>query len=550
MRRGLSIEGNRIAPTRVETCRPEDKNGPLFTVFTMVGGHSRGNLMGRIVLVSNRVMDLEQAAQAGGVAVALGDTLRENGGLWFGWSGQIGDSEAVETVSVDDRIDISTVSLTASEHQGYYLGYANSVLWPVFHNRPDLAQFEAGFFGIYAAVNKRIASCLARLLRPDDVIWVHDYHFVALGAELRALGVRNPIGFFLHIPFPPAQTFLTIPEHKLLARMLATYDLIGLQTQADVANFLDYLKQGVRGRILQDGRIRVFDRILAVRSFPVSIDPKEFVAAKPRTGLAQGGPAVNRIIGVDRLDYTKGLPQKFHAFARFLERYPPNCGNVVLTQIAPPTRESLEAYADIRTELETLAGSINGRFGELDWVPIHYIHRSVSRTLLGDIYRSSRIGLVTPMRDGMNLVAKEYVAAQDPADPGVLILSRFAGAAEQLTDALLVNPYNIDEMADAIETALRMDKSERVRRHASLRDVVLQQDTFAWSRSFLNSLVAVAHLEHTNAGGPPSSELRGKLRQLEAGVTRGSRSKRTAESDAAPALVPSRSATRGSSLPN
>jgi trehalose 6-phosphate synthase len=223
---------------------------------------------------------------------------------------------------------------------------------------------------------------------------------------------------------------------------------------------------------------------------------------------------VRRIIGVDRLDYTKGLPQKFQAFSRFLEKYPENCGQVVLTQIAPPTRESVEAYTDIRTELETLSGSINGRFGELDWVPIHYIHRSIARKLLGDIYRSARIGLVTPMRDGMNLVAKEYVAAQDPADPGVLILSRFAGAAEQLTDALIVNPYNIDEMADAIQSALQMERGERIRRHTAMLATIRERDTFAWSRAFLNALAEVRSNAASASGGPPPAEIRETLRQL------------------------------------
>ena len=472
--------------------------------------------MGRVVVVSNRVMDPAQAAQAGGVAVALSEVLQSNGGLWFGWSGtvQADVDDAIEITNVNEQLAIATVPLTPQEHQGYYLGYANSVLWPVFHNRLDLAQFEAGFFDIYASVNKRLAVSLKPLLRPDDTIWVHDYHLMTLAWELRALNVNNPIGYFLHIPFPPAQTFFAVPEHKQLARMLAAYDLIGLQTQADVANLLDYLKHGVRGRILQDGRIRAFDQVLSIGSFPVSIDPAEFVSAKPRQGLAQGGPTVRRIIGVDRLDYTKGLPQKFHAFARFLEKYPENCGQVVLTQIAPPTRESVEAYTDIRTELETLSGSINGRFGELDWVPIHYIHRPIPRKQLGDIYRSARIGLVTPMRDGMNLVAKEYVAAQDPADPGVLILSRFAGAAEQLTDALIVNPYNVDEMADAIQTALQMVQAERVRRHAAMLDVIRQRDTFAWSRTFLGALADVRSKEASASGGPPPPELRETLRQL------------------------------------
>ena len=239
---------------------------------------------------------------------------------------------------------------------------------------------------------------------------------------------------------------MAIPEHQELARALAAYDLIGLQTRADVANLIDYMAKGVSGRIVPDGRIRLFDRLVSIASFPVGIDLADFANPKRDAGLVQARTAVSRIIGVDRLDYTKGLPQKLKAFGRFLEKYPQYQRQVVLTQIAPPTRESVEAYSDIRQQLETLAGSINGRFGELDWVPIHYIHRSTPRRRLAGIYRSSRIGMVTPLRDGMNLVAKEYVAAQDPEDPGVLILSQFAGAAEEMGEALIVNPYNIEEM--------------------------------------------------------------------------------------------------------
>ena len=301
------------------------------------------------------------------------------------------------------------------------------------------------------------------MLRPDDIIWVHDYHLIPFAAELRKRGVGNPIGFFLHIPFPPWQTFMAVPEHQELARALAAYDLIGLQTKADVANLLDYMSNGAYGRIVPDGRIRVFERLVSIASFPVGIDVTDFAKAKRTSGLAQARSSVSRIVGVDRLDYTKGLPQKFKAFGRLLDKYPQYQRQVVLTQIAPPTRESVEGYSDIRHELETLAGSINGRLGELDWVPIHYIYRSTPRRRLGDIYRSSRICMVTPLRDGMNLIAKEYVAAQDAADPGVLILSKFAGAAEEMTEALIVNPYSIEETADVIRGALEMTSSGALR---------------------------------------------------------------------------------------
>ncbi len=442
--------------------------------------------MPRVVLVSNRVVDLRKAAQAGGVAVALADVVRCREALWFGWNGEIASDDQASTVSREGSL--ATVPLSESDHQGYYLGYANSVLWPVFHNRLDLAQFEAGFFDRFIAVNKRLASLLQPLLRPDDVIWVHDYHLIPFASELRKLGVKNSIGFYLHIPCPPWQTFLAIPEHEALARALAAYDLVGVQTRADVANLLDYMSNGVFGRIVPDGRIRLFDRLVSVASFPIGIDVADFAKAKRAGGLVQGRPSVARIIGVDRLDYTKGLPHKFKAFGRFLDKHPQYQRQVVLTQIAPPTRSSVEAYSDIRQQLELLAGSINGRFGELDWVPIHYIHRSTPRRRLADIYRSSRICMVTPLRDGMNLVAKEYVAAQDAEDPGVLVLSQFAGAAEEMTEALIVNPYNIEATADVIRTALEMPLAERRSRHAALLAAVCKHDITSWSQSFLSQL--------------------------------------------------------------
>ncbi len=453
--------------------------------------------MSRVVLVSNRVLDLRQAPQAGGVAVALADMVRSGNAIWFGWSGEIKPREEM-VVKRSGRI--ATVPLTEHDHQGYYLGYANSVLWPVLHNRLDLAQFEAGFFESYLDVNRRLAGLLLPLLRDDDVIWVHDYHLIPFAAELRKLGVENPIGFFLHIPFPPWQTFMAIPEHQELARMLAAFDLIGLQTKADVANLLAYLESGVYGRIVPDGRVRVFNRLVSVASFPIGIDLEYFAGADREAGLVQARGSVQRIIGIDRLDYTKGLPQKFKAFGRFLEKSAEYRRQVVLTQIAPPTRESVEAYSDIRHELEMLAGSINGTFGELDWVPIHYIHRATPRRRLPGIYRSSRICLVTPLRDGMNLVAKEYVAAQDAEDPGVLILSQFAGAAEELGDALIVNPYNIEETADVIRVALEMSKDERRRRHGALLATLRRHDVSTWCSSFLS------RLERTRASGGPSGQ--------------------------------------------
>jgi trehalose 6-phosphate synthase len=509
--------GARQDATRDDACPPHGQP------------EKKGRKVSRVVLVSNRVTDLRRAAQAGGVAVALAHVVRTHPSLWFGWSGEVKPEEEAAKPTHMGRI--VTVPLSPGEHEGYYLGYANSVLWPVFHNRLDVAQFEAGFFEQYMAVSRRMAALLAPLVRPDDVIWVHDYHLIPLAVELRRLGVLNRIGFYLHIPFPPWQTFIAIPEHAQLARCLAAYDLVGLQTTADVSNLLDYLANGVFGNVTPDGRIRLFDRLLTVASFPISIDVADFTRSARDVPLVQGR-GMSRIVGVDRLDYTKGLPQKFRAFGRFLDTNPQYRRQVVLTQIAPPTRETVGAYVDIRGELESLAGSINGRFGELDWVPIHYIHRTTPRRRLTGIYRSSTIALVTPLRDGMNLVAKEYVAAQDPEDPGVLILSRFAGAAEELEQALIVNPYDIPTMAEVIRTALEMSPTERRARHQALMATVVKHDLAAWCNAFLKALTRVSDDDPRSWEQPES--LRGAIERLTQSLKKPDREPRTAPTSTYP----------------
>jgi trehalose 6-phosphate synthase len=486
--------------------------------------------MSRLVVVSNRVADLSAATQAGGLAVAVGDLLKRTGGVWFGWNGETVDdpTKVATSLTRSEGVTIATVPLSPEEYERYYLGYANSVLWPVFHNRLDLAHFEAGFFNAYHEVNQRFARRLKRLIKPDDVIWVHDYHLIPLGIELRRLGVDNPIGFFLHIPFPPGQCFLAIPEHRQLARAFAAFDMIGFQAKADVANFLDYLSRGEFGRVLQDGRLRIFDATVTAASFPISIDTAAFAALaaskKSRrqvTRLNARTGASRHIIGVDRLDYSKGLPERFRAFNRFLEKYADFRGVVSLTQVAPPTRESMEAYTEARRELEGLAGAINGRHGDFDWVPIRYIHRSVPRSSLAGIYRSSAVGLVTPLRDGMNLVAKEYVAAQDPADPGVLILSKFAGASEELKEALIINPYDIEQMADAIYQGLVMEKDARLARHGALLERITRHDIHAWASSFLATLdkAAASRRPASFAATAPAPKPNRSLQQMAQAAT-------------------------------
>lgn len=446
--------------------------------------------MSRLLLVSNRVASMKKTAQAGGAAVAIADVLRLRGGLWFGWSGKITES-LPERIEIDEseRASVVTTPLSPEENASYYLGYSNAVLWPVFHGRVDLAEFDAGHFDRYVATNERLARLLRPHIAPGDIIWVHDYHLIPFARALRDMGVDNPIGFFLHIPFPPPETFQTIPEHHELARALAHFDLIGMQTRRDVANLKTYLRRNHDAAAFDGDRMRIGRRVIAIESFPVGINPAEFAPSLGVPALP-APPGCVRAVGVDRLDYTKGLPHKVRAFARFLERNPSYRRKVVLTQIAPPTREKLQAYEEVRADLAEQCGRANGALGELEWVPIHYMNRAVARPRLIGIYRSSKLCLVTPLNDGMNLVAKEYVAAQDDDDPGVLVLSQFAGAAEALEEAIIVNPYSIDQMADAILTALDMPLAERRERHAALMQRIRKDDANAWCRGFLASLEA------------------------------------------------------------
>ena len=454
--------------------------------------------MSRLVVVSNRVADPRKTA-AGGLAVALGDALSSNGGLWFGWSGNIVEGgtpgEGELHTQQAGNVTLSTVDLCREDYDSYYLGYSNGVLWPVFHYRLDLADFDAGFIGGYRRVNQMMAKKLMPQLLPDDIIWVHDYHLIPLAAELRAMGCKNRIGFFLHIPLPPPLILAAIPQHEWLVRSLFAYDLVGFQSQSDVDHFSVYVGREAGAETLNQHQFRAFGRTVQAQAFPIGIDVDEFAA------LTHGKEALEMydrmkdeysrrrlLLGVERLDYSKGLPQRLRAFRKLLQTYPENLNSATLIQIASPSREALDTYSDLRQELESLCGSINGDFGELDWMPVRYIHRNVARKRLPGLYRVAKVALVTPLRDGMNLVAKEFIAAQDPADPGVLVLSRFAGAAEQLKEALLVNPYDTHGTAESIQLALQMPLSERQRRHQKLLERIRTEDVHWWRKLFLKTL--------------------------------------------------------------
>jgi trehalose 6-phosphate synthase len=457
--------------------------------------------MSRLVVVSNRTADLRKPA-AGGLAVALGESLQQTGGLWFGWSGKIQEDvdgqpapEGKVNFQRAGKVTLATVDLARADYDAYYAGYSNDVLWPVFHYRLDLANFDTRFAAGYRRVNQLFARKLLPMLKPDDLIWVHDYHLIPLAAELRALGCTNRIGFFLHIPMPPPLIMAAIPEHEWLMRSLFAFDVVGFQSRADLLHFSHYVESEAGAEVLGDGRFRAYGRTTHAGAFPIGLDVDDFVRlAEAKEGREMFERMRNEysrrqlLLGVDRLDYSKGLPQRIHAFRELLAQYPENRNSATLIQIASPSREDVEAYGDIRRQMDSLCGAINGDYGELDWMPIRYIHRNIARKRLPGLYRASRVALVTPLRDGMNLVAKEFIAAQDPADPGMLVLSRFAGAAEQLKDALLVNPYDTQGTAQAIQRALTMPLEERRSRHANLLRSIREQNIHWWTRSFLAAL--------------------------------------------------------------
>ncbi|MEA3119154.1 MAG: trehalose 6-phosphate synthase, partial [Paraburkholderia sp.] len=441
--------------------------------------------MSRLIIVSNRVAPISEGGPAaGGLAVGVYDALQETGGMWFGWSGDVLSSGQPQ-IQVAERgpVTFATIGLARRDYDQYYRGFSNATLWPAFHYRTDLIQYDRHDFEGYCRVNAWLAQQLVPLLRADDVIWVHDYHLIPFAQALRAAGVKNRIGFFLHIPFPAAQVLLAVPPHRELMQALCSFDLLGFQTEPDLRAFCDYIVNEAGGEVARGdmpgpAAVQAFGRSLRAAAYPIGVYPDE-IAQLAKAG-ARGKPVRTMketlherklIMSVDRLDYSKGLVERFRAFERLLDSVPAYRNQVSFVQIAPPTRADMNAYQDIRLQLEGESGRINGRFAELDWTPIRYIHRQYERQVLAALFRQSHVGYVTPLRDGMNLVAKEYVSAQDPDDPGVLVLSCFAGAAQELTAALIVNPIDLDGMADALAQALAMPLAER---RARYREMIAQ----------------------------------------------------------------------------
>lgn len=453
--------------------------------------------MRRLVVVSNRVaVPDETTVKAGGLAVALEEALHLNGGVWFGWSGRITPYSSKEPlIHQAGPVTFATLDLSRKDHAEYYNGYANRTLWPTFHYRIDLADFNRENYTGYLRVNTLFADRLLPLLGREDDIWVHDYHLMPLGEELRRRGVFQRMGFFLHTPFPAMEIMVVLPSHGRLVRSLCAYDVVGFQSVNDLRAFHDYITLEAGGEVLSNGLIRAYGRTLRAEVYPIGVDVETLVETAARSPELETTRRLREnlghrklLIGVERLDYSKGLPERFQAFEKFLECHDKWHGKVNFMQIAPASRSDVPEYRQIRRTLEAEAGRINGRFSDFDWTPIHYLNSSFDRATLTGFYRSAEVGVVTPLRDGMNLVAKEYVASQDPEAPGVLVLSRFAGAARQLTAALLVNPYDIDGVSEAMARALAMPVSERRERWTDMMQAVRATSLDKWRDSFLSSL--------------------------------------------------------------
>jgi trehalose 6-phosphate synthase len=451
-----------------------------------------------LVVVSNRVArEKPNEPMTGGLAAALLPVVEKSGAIWVGSSGRVRDGNQKEPFAEIEALGagaLAMLDLPAAHYGGYYEGFANSALWPALHSRPDLIRASQEDYVSYREVNAFMARALLRFRKPDTVFWIQDYHFLALGAELRDLGVTQPIGLFLHTPWPTHSVIGGVPHHRDLIEAMLAYDLIGFQTEEDCENFLSYA-QSELDLAVHDGVVISRHGRTRAAVFPIGIDPQKFAqqAAKAMTH-----PDVSRLrrslngeklaIGVDRLDYSKGLINRIKAFDRMWTQQPQLSRTVSLLQIATPSRGAIEAYGNLQSEVAKLVSDVNGAHGEVDWTPIRYLNKGYGQNVLAGLYRTAQVGVVTPLQDGMNLVAKEYVAAQNPVDPGVLVLSKFAGAANELDTALLVNPHDIDGMANTIATALSMPLIERRMRWEAMMTKLRSHTIQQWFSDFIDAL--------------------------------------------------------------
>jgi trehalose 6-phosphate synthase len=433
----------------------------------------------------------------GGLASALLPAVKSFGAVWVGSSGKYQkpqDRDALASIEALGCGALATVDLPDAHYANYYEGYSNSALWPVLHSRIDLLKCGKAHYASYREVNRYMARALLRFAKPDSRFWVQDYHFLALGEELRKLNIRQPIGFFLHTPWPDRSTIIALPQHRELVSAMLAYDLVGLQTQEDRTNFISYVEAEF-GSSCVDGMFDTRYGKCRVACFPIGIDADEFADFARQASdltevqrLTQSLRGRKLLIGVDRLDYSKGLINRFKTFDRMLVENPKLKRSVQFLQIAVPSRSTIDSYSELQDKLAYQAGKINGRHGEVDWTPIRYLNKGYVQSTLAGFYRAAAVGLVTPFQDGMNLVAKEYVAAQNPENPGVLVLSEFAGAARELDTAVLVNPHDIDGTAQKLASAIAMPLSERTERWTAMMKALRRSSIHVWFSDFMDAL--------------------------------------------------------------
>jgi trehalose 6-phosphate synthase/phosphatase len=460
-------------------------------------------LTSRLLIVSNRLPTtvrrrgsiVELHDSVGGLATGLRGPHARSDGWWIGWPGDLESLDEAERTEVDRQLHAARavpVELSESEREQFYERLCNAILWPLFHDRLDRLPMRLDGWEAYEEVNERFADAVLSTWKPGDTIWVHDYQLMRLPAILRRRCPEARIGFFLHIPFPNPELFLALPVRRWLVEGLLGADLIGFHTRRYRGHFTAVLRRQFGLEMDADSHIRYAGRAIRLGVFPMGVDVAsltERAATRAVNSVTLDLKAVHGklIVGVDRLDYSKGLFRRLLAFDLFLERHPEWHGRVRLIQVAVPSRGNVEAYQQFRAEVEGAVGRVNGRFGRPDWTPIQYLHREVNDETLIGLYRAADAMIVTPVRDGMNLVAKEFIACRTDEE-GVLILSEFAGAADELSDALMVNPYDLSGISDAIHGALTMDGPERRRRMHRLRERVVGNDVHAWAESFLDAL--------------------------------------------------------------
>ena len=517
------MTGNGSYPREVKGVLFYQTERRLLGLKTMLSPEDRGNgpAIERLVFVSNRlpvVLTEDDAGEwqvqssAGGLVTALAPVLRNKGGLWIGWPGTMGNRELDEPLALaskDVGYTLKPVLLTESEFDQYYLGFSNEILWPLFHDLQTRCNFDPGYWNMYQTVNRKFAQVVAANVNTNDYVWVQDYHLILVAKELHTVGLEGKVGFFLHTPFPPLDLYLKLPWRMQILQGLLEYDLVGFQTLRDRNNFIHCVEALLKG-LHVDARRRIStiampNREVKVGSFPISIDFKEFARQASDQSVVEEAERLREaiaghwiILGVDRLDYSKGIPERLRAFRNALERFDDLRGNVSLVQVVVPSREDIPEYQRLKAEIEGLVGEINGKFTQPGWIPIHYVFRNLERPELLAYYRAADIALVTPLKDGMNLIAKEYCAASVERR-GVLILSEFAGAASQLRGkSLLVNPYDIEGVANAIYRACTMSKEECQLRMRRSRKSIASRDIFWWIDSFLKAAVS----KETNSPKP------------------------------------------------